>query len=707
MASGDVTAESFSSRKVCLARAREHLNNRAFRAARNTLAKGVRQWPALSFEHEYLTLQGHVAWRQRNLREARRTLHLAARQEDCHIEARFLLGRVLLDSNRIEEAVRVLDAVLNNDDELVPYRVHAGGALSVAYAALGLNKSSQDALEKSAGFGLISAQLLADEGYRLMRIGAYPEAEVQLAKGLQVDATCEDAFFRLSTALLIQNKMEPALEVLAYGIEQSPENVGFYELMARMYESRGQHKEAAAFLKRALEVSPECDGADFIRFELACSLYHAGRLEAATLAFRDMLEQHPRSELAHTAKLRLASLEQRKPNAKAGRLSAFPRKLQKRAFCAPNTLANVLSFVGKPATQEEVAARVFRGTGTRWPEIFDYMAGIEGVAWRAYFGTLDLLKRCVDSGLPVMTTEYHGMSGHALAVIGYDDAGQVLIAQDPRFLDPVEIPYREFELAWQHDDGLCIAVASNERKKHLPGISGDDERLVRTYLEALRHLGAGKLKEALQAAEDLAQSAPEKQAPLRLAAEAALQLKDLKLAQAKAQAALKRWPDCFWALRYLGDVAWLGGDAATALEHFHKARALDHRDPVLAYAMGELLLSIGQRKQGRTLLLQALREDSRFHAARLRLAEDCFAAGEDVAGKLHARLLIEYDPDHAQARDLLASKSGNTAVRTLAETARKVNESIRTRQDAQAAPKPGKKQQPEEEADVEIDLDDI
>lgn len=706
MAAGDVTAESFSSRKVCLARAREHLNNRAFRAARNTLSKGVRQWPALAYEHEFLTLTGHVAWRQRCLKEARRCLHLAARQEDCHVEARFLLGRVLLDSGRIEDAVRVLDAVLQDDDELVPYRVHAGGALSVAYSALALNKSSQDALEKSAGFGLISAQLLADEGYRLMRIGAYPEAEVQLAKGLQVDATCEDAFHRLSSALLIQGKLEPALEVLAYGIEQSPENVGFYELMAQMYMARGQHKEAAAFLKRALEVSPECDGADYIRFELAASLYHAGRAEAATMAFRDLLQQHPRSRLRETVEARLAALEQRKPGAKSGRLAAFPRKLQKRAYCAPNTLANVLTFVGKPVSQDEVAARVFRGAGTRWPEVFDYLAGVEGIAWRAYFGSLDLIRRCVDAGLPVITTEYYGMSGHALAVIGYDDVGQLVIAQDPRFLDPVEIPYRQFETAWRHDDGLCIAVASAERRKHLPGISGDEERLVRKFVEVLRHSAQGKLDEAGAEADDMAQSAPEKQAPLRLGAEVALQRRDFKKASALAQAAARRWPDCFWAHRFMGDAAWLQGDAATALEHFHRARSIDKRDPVLAYAMGELLLGIGQRKHGRALLLSALREDSRFHAARLRLAQDCFDAGEDLAGKLHARLLIEYEPDHEAARNLLISKTGKTEVRTLVETARKVNESIRSRQDAQAAPKPAARPK-DEEPEVEVDLDEI
>ncbi len=706
MAAGDVTAESFSSRKVCLARAREHINNRAFRAARNTLAKGVRQWPVLAFEHEFLTLTGHVAWRQRCLKEACRVLRMACRQEDCHVEARFLLGRALLDSNRLEDSVRVLDAVLQDEDELVPYRVHAGGALSVAYSALGLNKSSQDALEKAASFGLISAQLLADEGFRLMRIGAYPEAEVQLAKGLQVDATCEDAFFRLSNALFIQGKLDPALEVLAYGIEQSPENVMFYELMSEMYEARGQFKEAAAFLKRALEVSPDCDSAAASRFQLGVSLYHAGRAEGALLAFRDLLQQHPRTEFKPGALARIKALEARNKG-KAARLSDFPRKLQKRAYCAPNTLANVLTFVGKPVSQEEVAARVFRGHGTRWPDMFDYLAGVEGIAWRAFFGSIDTLRRCIDSNIPVVTTEYYGMSGHALAVIGYDEPGQLIIAQDPRFLQPVEIPYTEFESAWRHDDGLCIAIAAAQRKKHLPGISGDDERLMRGYIDLLRQTGEGKLEPAAKAADELCNNAPEKQAPMRVRAEIALQQRDFKKVEVLCKAALKRWPDCFWAHRHLGDARWLQDDATGALIEYHNARKIDARDPVLAYAMGELLLGIGQRKQGRMLLVHALREDPRFHAARLTLAEDCFATGEDAAGALHARLLIEYEPDHEQARALLTKKAGGTAVRTLAETAKQVNEKIRQRQDALPQSKNPPKPTAEDETEVEIDLDQI
>ena len=70
MATRDVTAEMFSSRKVCLARAREHLGNRAYVAARQTLSRGARQWPQFEFSHEFRTLLGHSAWRQGCLRAA-------------------------------------------------------------------------------------------------------------------------------------------------------------------------------------------------------------------------------------------------------------------------------------------------------------------------------------------------------------------------------------------------------------------------------------------------------------------------------------------------------------------------------------------------------------------------------------------------------------------------------------------------------------
>lgn len=708
MAPSDVTAESFSSRKVCLARAREHLANRAYKSARNTLTRGMRQWPDLEFHHEGLTVMGSICFRQGRYREARGMLSRAARDPDCHVEARFLLGRTLLESGRIEHSIRILEGILNNEQELVPYRVHAGGTLSVAYSALGLNKSSQDALEAAANFGLISAQLLADEGFRLMRVGAYPEAEVQLAKGLQVDSTCEDAFFRLCNTLYIQGKLEPAMEVLAYGIEQSPEYVPFYTLMSELYSSRGQYKEAGAFLKRALEISPQADDADQTRFMMAQALQRADRLEAAVMGYRDVLAKHPRTRLKPDIELRLGALQARSKGAKIERLVNFPNKLQKRAYCAPNTLANVLSFVGAPVTQEDVAARVFRGTSTHWPEMFDYLKGVEEIAFRGFFGSLDSLRRCIDAGLPVITTEYYGMSGHALAVIGYNDESRLVIAQDPRFLEPVEIPYAQFEKAWQHDDGLSVAVAAEKDRKRLPGISGDEERLVRDFLDLLRKRNDGDDEAAMRAAAEVSTTAPEKQAPLRILAEMALERRATRELRQLCDEALLKWPQCFWAIRHLGDALWMEGDTSGALAQYRKARRIDRRDETLHYAMGELLLSAGQRRRGRAYLLRALAESPRFHRARQRLAEDLLDAGDTEAARFHTRLLIEYDPDNSAARELMARVTGNTAVVTYAEAARRANEDVRKAQEeSQAAREAAMQEDDDFPEEVEVDLDDL
>lgn len=698
----DVTAESFSSRKVCLARAREHLGNRAYRSARNTLARGVRQWPDLESDHEYRTVLGHVAWRCNCLREAKRHLTVATRDEDSHVEARFLLGRVLLDMGQVERAIDVLDTILKDPDQLVPYRVHAGGALSVAYSALGLNKSSQDALEEAARFGLISAQLLADEGFRLLRVGAYPEAEVQLAKGLQVDSTCEDAFFRLGNALFVQDKTEPALEVLAYGIEQSPEYPPFYKLMSEVYTARGQHKEAAAFLKRALEISPEADDADELQFMLADALYRAGRPDGAIMTFRDLLQQHPRSLFRPTVKLRLKSLEKR-TDAKPVRLKGFPRKLQKRHYCAPNTLANVLTFCGVNTTQDDVAARVMRGAGTHWPEVFDYLKDVDGVAHRGFFGTLEVLKRCIDARLPVITTEYYGMTGHALAIIGYDDAAELLIAQDPRNFHPVEIPYADFERSWMHDDGLCVAVAAASDRKRLPTQSGDDERLLRGFIELLRKRAENEPEALLRAASELSQEAPEKQAPLRIMAEVALRLRSGPQLLALCDDALRKWPDCFWALRYRGDALWMALDEAGAMQQYRRARRIDRRDPSLAYAMSELMYATGRKRRAIALLLSVLGESPLHHRARMRLAEHLADGGDNRGAVFHARLLVEYDPDHAAAKVLLAKLAGNTVVRKVSEGAKKTAEEIARKQDESAA----KAQKMSSEEDFEIELEDI
>ncbi|MHC4841047.1 MAG: tetratricopeptide repeat protein [Planctomycetota bacterium] len=711
MAAGDITAETFSNRKVCLARAREHLSNRLFESAAKTLSRGLRQWADADLDHNWLTLSGHVALKRGEFKKARRQLSLAIRDEDSHSEAKYLLGNALIALGKYDRAIEVFEQLLGDDKELVPYRVHAGSALSVAYAALGLNKSSQDVLEVAASFDLVSAQLLADEGFRLMRIGAYAEAEVQLAKALQIDPTCEDAFARLANTLMITGKTEPALEVLAYGIEQSQEATIFYRLMAEVYTTRTQHAEASAFIKRAMEISPEADHIPDLRFMLADSLYSAGRTEAAKVVFKTLVDDFPRAEISVNAGHRLNALENADPDAPVSRMQSFPCKLQKRAYCAPNTMANVLAYLGVETSQEEVAARVFRDAGSHWPDIFDYLEGVEGIAFRGYFGSLDLLKKCVAAEIPVITTEHYGQQGHAIAITGYDDVGQLFFAQDPRFIEPAKIPYAEFQPAWLHDDGLCIAIVREADKSKLPAQGGDHERLVRSYLEILRARLDGKTEDAARKAAELSDEAPEKQAPLRILAEISLETRATDQLKVFCEEALKKWPKCFWARRHLGDALWMQDDALGALREYRRARQIDKRDKALSYALGELFLATGNNTHGMAFLMHALAEDPTFHAARLRLARAYKTNRDTEKATYHARLLVEYEPDNTDYREFLALLTGNTAVIAYADAAKQIQQRVaaktaKAEAEAEAARNNPEPDEMDETEEWEIEMDE-
>lgn len=707
MAAGNITAENFSSRKVCLRRAREHLTNRSYHSANRTLERGQRQWPDLGFDHEWQTLSGHVCLKRGQHKHAKSLLKQALSDGSAHIEARYVLGLNYLATGNAQAAIWHLSKIADDPDQLVPWRCHAGSALCVAYSALGMNRSSQDALENASKFELVSAQLLADEGYRLLRVGAYQEAEVQLARALQIDPTCEEAFLRLGNTLYVQGKTEGALEILAYGLEQSPEYLGFFHLIAEIYNSREQFREAAAFLKQALDASPESDDSDATSFMLSQNIARMGKTDAAIQGFSELIKNHPRSSLRQNVEARIEALEHRL-DIPRDTLRNFPRRLQRRAYCAPNTLANVLRFCGVDTDQDSVAARIFRKGSSRWPDIVEFLEQVDGIAFRVFRADKESLVSCIHDNIPVITAEHHGLTGHMLAVIGMDAGADLVIAQDPRFLNAVEIPWKLFKRSWDHDDALCIAVTDESHKGKLPDISGNEKQYVEGYIKLCRLSDERQLDDVMYLAAELSELAPDAQAPLRFLAEAALQTKSVPQLREICDEALKKWPDCYWATRFLGDAAFMDDDPASATTQYRKSRKLYSSDPSLWYAEAELHLSNGRRTRGRACLLRALSMDPWMHPARRRLIRDLADNNDNDTALFHARMLVEMEPDSNKNRALMARIVGNTQVRTLADNAKRANQQAQARQDnAPTADPDTREPTADDETEVEIDLDDL
>ncbi|MCA8939634.1 MAG: C39 family peptidase [Planctomycetes bacterium] len=614
--------------------------------------------PKLCETAEYCLLRGRLARFKERFKESRKWLRKALDDPKFGYEARYELQRSLLEGGRRDMAADVLVRLLKEDDLKIPLRVHANSALAVAYTSLERYESAQKAIEEAAAPGIISAQLLADEAYRLAALGARQEALQQLQQAVDIDAGCPDAFFLFANLLHIHGQAEDALQVLAMGLEQVPTSIRLLQLAGEVYRELGNHADAAEAYRAAIAVSPEGAHSDGLRLEAAKALFADGKTGGAKQALEELLERNPRSSFRREARSRLAALASKARG--HHRIKGFPRTLQKRAYCAPNTLANLLTFWGSDSTQDEVAAQIFTD-GARWHDLLSFLRSIEGFETRAFLSNLDEVKSLLDSNIPVIVGEYTGLDGHCIALLGYDDRMGVVIAQDPLFYAPVEIPYADFETSWDFTDSLVVVtLPTKEAVNVFAKLNPTTCEIVQRWTRALSLRQASHHEMALGELENLMASHPEFLSPFRTATEIHLMRGAPEKALEVLRPLLKANKKNYWALRYAGEASLSQGDLAEAWEYFGKAVRRFADDSTLHYARAEIAFVAGDRKRARAELMWALDARPAFLPARLRLAQDYLEAGDLERAQWQAEHVLEIAPGHLMAEKILdAALDGN------------------------------------------------
>ena len=132
-------------------------------------------------------------------------------------------------------------------------------------------------------------------------------------------------------------------------------------------------------------------------------------------------------------------------------------------YCLPACARMVLSYLGLPATEEEVAARLGStpiGTSGR------YLLRLQSASLSVEYGplTLSLLKTELDQNRPVIVLvssiflDYWQIdTAHAVVVVGYDD--DWLFLNDPAFTDaPQTASVDGFLAAWGEFDYLAGVI---------------------------------------------------------------------------------------------------------------------------------------------------------------------------------------------------------------------------------------------------------
>lgn len=158
--------------------------------------------------------------------------------------------------------------------------------------------------------------------------------------------------------------------------------------------------------------------------------------------------------------------------------------------CGPASLSMYLRFYGWEGDQEEIAALLKPQSDDRnvnVEELIYYVrtrAGWLNADFRVG-GNLDLLKRLLAAGFPVMIEEGFHMeepywpeddlwAGHYLLLTAYDDAAGAFTGQDSFYGADLRFPYASLEANWQAFNHVYLLVYRPEQAEQVKSLLGED-----------------------------------------------------------------------------------------------------------------------------------------------------------------------------------------------------------------------------------------
>lgn len=150
--------------------------------------------------------------------------------------------------------------------------------------------------------------------------------------------------------------------------------------------------------------------------------------------------------------------------------------------CGPANLSMNLTYWGWPTTQDVTKAGLRTHKDDRnvmLSEMRDFV--VDKTSLSALFrfgGTLDVMKRLVSNGYPILLERGHtdpdnGWMGHYSIVTAYDDANQTVRIPDT-LLGVMTLSYDELMLDWAHFDGIYLVVYPPEREAEVLALLGPD-----------------------------------------------------------------------------------------------------------------------------------------------------------------------------------------------------------------------------------------
>ncbi len=180
------------------------------------------------------------------VRNFRKVTELASWNADAWV----YLSSVFLEKNNFEEVSRVLEAAV----KIVPDDFRVNFLLGVAYNRLEKNEEAARVLERARQLNSKDVDAMSQLAVVYEALKRYDETDNLYEEALRLDPTNHLVLNNYSYSLAERNiQLDRAKEMAEKAVAAKPDNPSYLDTMGWVYFRLGEYKEAAEYIKRAIE----------------------------------------------------------------------------------------------------------------------------------------------------------------------------------------------------------------------------------------------------------------------------------------------------------------------------------------------------------------------------------------------------------------------------------------------------------------------
>ena len=219
-------------------------------------------------------------------------------KDDKNIEGHILMGSVLYNQNKKDQAF----AELNKAIEIDPKRVESYLSLAKFYIANQERDKAEDLYKRALSVNPNSPLAHTEYGKFLVQTNRPTEAEAELRKAVEVDPKDRSSRFVLASFYLVNKQLDKAEESFKALAAMDPDKPESQAVLADFYSSIGRIPEAKQIYLDAIAKAP-----DFMqgRYRLAEILLMNGDSQGATTQISEALKKDPTDRQALLLRARL------------------------------------------------------------------------------------------------------------------------------------------------------------------------------------------------------------------------------------------------------------------------------------------------------------------------------------------------------------------------------------------------------------------